>query len=162
MVQLKNIITRVLSGAVFFMAIQVGVAQEKAAASATDKVEVASVEANVLAGTVQKMNTYFAQNKVNSHADVVMKEPAVKETKNTKGATVIDALTPLHWYLVANDRTLSATPQYFGTKAEIIAAQGCKDESAEICLYGSPDDDVPEDTDVSEEDPSQLIMQNNP
>jgi len=162
MEKIKSIITGVLSGAVFFMAIQVGVAQEKVVASATDKVELASVEANVLAGTVQKMNTYFAQNKVNSHTDVVMKEPAVKEAKNTKGAIVIDALTPLHWYLVANDRTISATPQYFGTKPEIIAAQGCKDESAEICLYGSPDDDVPEDTDVSEEDPSQLIMQNNP
>ncbi len=59
MEKIKNIITGILSVAVFFMAVQVGVAQEKVQVS-NDKTEVAElVAANTLAGPVENMDLYW-------------------------------------------------------------------------------------------------------
>ncbi len=79
MKKIKSIITGILSGAVFFMAMQAGVAQEATKAS-DDKVEVkASPEAMALAGTVAKLNTGIPSK----HAEIRMADYWVYNSSTT-------------------------------------------------------------------------------
>lgn len=77
MKKIKSIITGILSGAVFFMAIQVGVAQD-------NKMEVkSSVEAKALGETLEKLNAEWASTKVQNASEKTeaMKESAMKPVK---------------------------------------------------------------------------------
>lgn len=115
MVHLKNIITGILSGAVFFMAVQVGVAQEKTQTS-SDNVEVKeSVEAKALSETVQKLNVEWAQSNdsKNPAKIAVMKEPVLK-------AESTPLLSDPRWFLV--DVSSASNPAAPADDEQVILA----------------------------------------
>ncbi|HWK57517.1 MAG TPA: hypothetical protein VNQ80_09275 [Parapedobacter sp.] len=121
MEKIKNIITGILSVAVFFMAVQVGVAQEKVQVS-NDKTEVAElVAANTLAGPVENID----------------KETVRKKTEyNTFDRIGLSALSEkslrmdLYWFKVDHtDGAINASPIDPG------------DLDDELCL--SPEDELP-------------------
>ncbi len=94
MVHLKNIIKGILAGAVFFMAVQVSVAQEKVVAA--DDVELnESIEAKILATTVQKVNSEFAKKQEETNVEKIQvmkvpKDPMLKSTPSYHGVKKLD------------------------------------------------------------------------
>lgn len=76
MKKIKSIITGILSGAVFFLAMQIGVAQEKAVASAGEKVEVkVSTERGTFSGlSNQWVQLEIAGTPTNPADQVVIEE----------------------------------------------------------------------------------------
>lgn len=103
MKKIKNIISGILTVAVFFMAVQVGVAQEKVQPS-SDNVEVkesvevkGSVDAMVLNATVQKLGlelTKPAQGDESIHTPVATK-PVIEGIKTEKKAATIPMWFPV-------------------------------------------------------------------
>ncbi|SKB59580.1 hypothetical protein SAMN05660226_02271 [Parapedobacter luteus] len=85
----------------------------------------------------------------------VGEEPVVKENPTEIEQTMF-------WYNVnaAGTHTVGS-PAFTGTKSEVIAAQGCKDLAGNICLYGSADDDLPDNTEIESPSPSEVIRRNN-
>lgn len=123
------------------LVVDASVAQETAAIP-SDKTELTvSATANVKA--VDTPN-HSAQKKAG---------PKIKTGKTKSNA----AAQALFWYAVVNGQTQGAHVRQ-GTKQQVIDEQDCKDETDEICLYGSTENDLPSGTDVSDADPSQLIM----
>lgn len=68
----------------------------------------------------------------------------------------------LHWYQTNTAGThILGSPVFTGTKSQVIAAQSCKDLGGNICLYGSEEDDLPNNMEIESPEPEQTIRRNN-
>lgn len=76
--------------------------------------------------------------------------------------TKINALTSLYWYEVDQFGNTVGTYKEHGAKDDIVQNGDCKDESDEICLFGSTESNLPNGTSIGSPSPDRLIMTTEP
>jgi len=87
----------------------------------------------------------------------VGEEPVVKEIKTEQADLGVQSLASLYWYNVDANGKTTGGHAHTGTKDQVLQMQGCNDQSAEICLFGSDNPSLPNGTDATGADDDHRI-----